>query len=485
MVPVRLPVDGDGIGADASIRCHDRFPRGPGQSRSSLMRNGKHPFRRSLGLALAALALAAASMASAQRAPPVERVRQALPVPARVHELPSRRPDVLPLPQAAVDNAANGVVRSAPTRLEFRRLVRAHRNVIDTDRTGAPVVRSEIVAIDPSAGSLQRAQSAGFTIARESVLDELGVRVVVLRARDGVGTRAALRRIQRLDPDGQYEYNHLYLGSASSGGGGQAPVSSTVARAAGTPGRIGLVDSGVDGSHPALAGVQLHTWGCGGRRRPDHHGTAVASLLAGDTGTGTIPAQAMLFAADIYCGQPAGGTATGLAEAMAWLAGERVGVINLSLVGPHNRLLERVVRAMHGRGHVLVAAVGNDGPAAPPLYPAAYPEVIGVTAVDARLNVLPEAGRGPQVDFAAPGADLRVAMPGGGWAAARGTSFAAPIVARLAAQLMPAASGGRNDAVRSALAEQARNLGSPGRDNTFGHGLLGTAPGVAQADAPQ
>ncbi|GGK01171.1 S8 family serine peptidase [Luteimonas terricola] len=449
------------------------------------MRNWKHSSPRYLALALAALALAAASAASAQRIPHTGRVPEALPVPARVHGLPSGQLQELPVPQAAIEKAANGVLRSAPTTVEFKRLARAHRDVIDTDRTGAPVVRSEIVAIDPSVESLRRAQAGGFSIAGQSELDELGLRIVVLRARDGMGTRAALRRMRRLDPDGQYEYNHLYLGSASKGAGGQAPASTLVARAGGRPGRIGLVDSGVDGGHPALAGVELHVWGCDGGPRPDRHGTAVASLLVGDTGDGTVaPAPATLFAADIYCGQPVGGTVTSLAEAMAWLAREQVGVINLSLVGPHNRLLERVVQAMHRRGHVLVAAVGNDGPAAPPLFPAAYPEVIGVTAVDARMRVLAEAGRGPQVDFAAPGADLRVAVPAGGWDRVRGTSFAAPIVARLAAQLVPAPSGEGNEAVRNALAAQARNLGGPGRDNTFGHGLLGTAPGFVEADPP-
>jgi subtilisin family serine protease len=69
------------------------------------------------------------------------------------------------------------------------------------------------------------------------------------------------------------------------------------------------------------------------------------------------------------------------------------------------------------RGHVIVAAVGNDGPAAPPLFPAAYAGVIGVSGVDAKLRVLPESASGPQVDFSASGVvDTKL----------RGTSFAAP-----------------------------------------------------------
>src|SRR5256885_5575025 len=81
------------------------------------------------------------------------------------------------------------------------------------------------------------------------------------------------------------------------------------------------------------------------------------------------------------------------------------------------------------RGHLVVAAVGNDGPAAPALYPAAWPGVVGVTAVDARQQVLVEALRGAQVKFAAPGADMAAAGPHHRHAPGRRTSFAPPILA--------------------------------------------------------
>ncbi|UUZ52743.1 S8 family serine peptidase [Massilia sp. H-1] len=120
--------------------------------------------------------------------------------------------------------------------------------------------------------------------------------------------------------------------------------------------------------------------------------------------------------------------------ALAWMARERVAVVNLSIVGPPNQTLERVVGAMVKRGHLLVAAVGNDGPAAPPLYPASYPGVVGVSAVDKRGRVLPEAGRGAHVMFAAPGNNMVSAAPGAPpYRQVRGTSFASPIVAAMLA----------------------------------------------------
>jgi subtilisin family serine protease len=104
-------------------------------------------------------------------------------------------------------------------------------------------------------------------------------------------------------------------------------------------------------------------------------------------------------------------------------------VINISLVGPQNAVVAKAIGAVQRRGIRVVAAVGNDGPAAPPQYPASYPGVLAVTAVDARGHALPEAGKAAHLDFAAPGADMAAALPGQGYARVRGTSFAAPLAA--------------------------------------------------------
>ena len=135
--------------------------------------------------------------------------------------------------------------------------------------------------------------------------------------------------------------------------------------------------------------------------------------------------------------------------------------------------LAHIVGALTSRGYLLVAAVGNDGPAAPPLYPASYPHVVGVTAVDAHRRVLIEAARGSQVMFAAQGADMSAADIGGKYSAIRGTSFAAPIVAALLAQSVTAPDLGGSNAAIEALAQSAIDLGPKGRDLTYGFGLVG------------
>jgi len=353
-----------------------------------------------------------------------------------------------------------------------RELLRRNSSVLEADRAGEPLVRGEVLAFSPTPKALDALRAAGFTQLRERRLDGLDLRVLVLQAPPGLGTAAALDRAREIDPPGSYELNHVYTGSGTLAPAGGASGAAT-APAPAVPGRIGLIDGGVDERHPVLRAARLQTHGCDARH-PSAHGTAVASLMVGEGRSfhGAAPG-ATLYAADVFCDQPTGGAVDAVAEALGWLAQERVPVINISLVGPANRLLERVIAAMQARGHVIVAAVGNDGPAAPPLYPAAYPGVVGVTAVDARRRTLPEAAQGPQVTFAAPGADMAAADGAGGFSLARGTSFAAPLVAGLLAQHVSALAPGNANAAIGALAAIGLDLGAPGRDPVFGLGLVG------------
>jgi subtilisin family serine protease len=292
-----------------------------------------------------------------------------------------------------------------------------------------------------------------------------------------MSTRRALRKLRELDPEGEYDYVHLYLASGEVAEE-PATAAATDAAAAALPAvpsgaRIGLIDSGVDGTHPVLAGATIVRHGCDGAVFPAAHGTAVASLLVG-TGDGfasVIPG-ATLYASDIFCGH-GGGSIGLLAIALNWMAQEKVAVVNISLVGAKSVLLTGLVRAMTKRGFLLVAAVGNDGPTAPPLYPAAYPEVVGVTGVDAKRRVLPEACRGEQVDFAAAGADLSAAAVGGGFEEIRGTSFATPIVAALLARSLQVPDPAAAQNALLELAATAIDIGNNGTDPSYGKGLVG------------
>jgi hypothetical protein len=345
-----------------------------------------------------------------------------------------------------------------------KRLLRDHPDQLEADPRGEPALRGEVLAWSPSEATLRIARDAGAAIVRDEVLPGLGDRMVVLRLPSGASTADLVDRLRAADPDGSYDFNHVYTGSGAADGvpaGGRAV-------------RIGLVDSGVDGDHPVFEDAAITRWGCNGQAIPAPHGTAVAALMVGRSEhlRGAAPG-ASLYAADVYCGSPVGGAADRIAAALGWLDAQQVGVVNISLVGPANALLGRAVAAMEARGHLLVAAVGNDGPAAPPLYPASYPGVVGVTGVDRRGRPLPEAARGPQVKFAAPGSQMVSAAPGTPpYRQVRGTSFAAPIVAALLAQRLP-----RPDRAAAARAVDAlaREAGGGVANEETGYGIVGAA----------
>jgi subtilisin family serine protease len=299
-----------------------------------------------------------------------------------------------------------------------------------------------------------------------------------------------LKKLRKLDPEGIYDFNHVYLesGESMAGTGQPAGAVNVPATGSGTV-RVGLIDGGIDANHVSLRANVVHAVGCDGAPVPSAHGTAVASLLVGSAGSfhGAAPG-AELFAVDVYCGRPAGGAVDSVAAAFGWMARYRVAVINVSLVGPRNALLERVVASLVSRGHLIVAAVGNDGPAAAPLFPAAYDGVVAVTAVDQRHRVLLEACRGKHLDLAALGADISAAAEGqpDGFAAVRGTSFASPLVAGLLAKALPTPDvTSRAQAVDSLMAG-AQDLGPRGRDDIYGAGLVGAelSPVVTRTNSP-
>ena len=154
-------------------------------------------------------------------------------------------------------------------------------------------------------------------------------------------------------------------------------------------------------------------------------------------------------------------------------------MINISLVGPQNRALKAVIDALLARGHIVVAAVGNDGPARPVGYPAAYEGVIAVTSVDIERRIQIDANRGPEVAFAAIGVDVPVATLKSGYSTATGTSFAAPFVAARLALMVTQPDVPSSQRAREDLRAEAVDLGAPGRDEVFGYGFIGEGAATA------
>lgn len=336
----------------------------------------------------------------------------------------------------------------------------------------------------------------GFRVVETLPLGHLGLTVHRLAIPPAMSVPRAVSILSQRFPAARIDANHHYR----PGAGPAFPASfarqligwQDLPEDCGKGLRIGMIDATVDRAHPALRGkaIRFRAFTTPGRRpAPASHGTAVAAILVGNAiagkGWGGLVPGASLAAAGIFEVNRNGSqvaTARGLLAAVDWLAGKRVQVVNLSIAGPDNRIVRLAVQRAVKRQLVLVAAAGNWGSASPPAYPAAYPEVIAVTAVSADGRVYSHANRGRYVDFAAPGVRMWTAVPEGGRYQS-GTSFASPYISAMAALLISAGAERRSSTLRRLLRQHAIDLGPPGRDDVYGWGRVALRP--ACADPPR
>ncbi|PZQ17866.1 MAG: peptidase S8 [Ancylobacter novellus] len=239
---------------------------------------------------------------------------------------------------------------------------------------------------------------------------------------------------------------------------------------------VAIIDSGVDARHPSLKGAVIESFDpVGGTFRPHAHGTAVAALAAGRGDLDSpAPAARVLairaFAPDQPAKPGAQGTTMHILRGLDFAASRGAKVVNMSFAGPRDAKIAEFMAAGAAKGAIYVAAAGNAGPASPPLYPAAEPGVIAVTATGADDALLAVANRGPHLSVAAPGVDVLVAAPGGGYAYMSGTSMASAEVAGVVALLAEAKPGLTASEAKAALESSARDLGAAGPDPDFGAG---------------
>jgi minor extracellular protease Epr len=342
-------------------------------------------------------------------------------------------------------------------------LVRRNPEALELDLRGDAAVKGELILLDPTPQALKAATDAGFVLQDQDMVEGLDIGTARLRAPAGTSLAKAERLLRKLAPGSAVQSNPIYQPS----GGAGAPAPADAALLAPGPGAaIGMIDGGV-ATHPALPSGIVQRGFAAGAPFPGDHGTAIASILVGQGAVRGVSPRSRLFAADIFGRDPAGGNALAIARALGWLSQSGAKVVNISLAGPDNALLARAIAAADRRGLLLVAAVGNDGAAAPPAFPASYPQVIAVTGVDRQGRPLIEAGKARHLDFAAPGAGLLAAKAAGGTAIVRGTSFAAPFVTGRIARLAAQGALPRARAI-TLLAAEAR----PAKGSRAGRGLI-------------
>jgi len=238
---------------------------------------------------------------------------------------------------------------------------------------------------------------------------------------------------------------------------------------------IAVIDSEVDKRHSELQGaISSELNPIGAKPVPHSHGTAMAGAIASrDRLLGVAP-EAKILAVKAFgeASDAAGGTTVSIVKGIEWAVSQGAKVINMSFAGPRDPSLERALKAAHDKGVILIAAAGNAGPKSPPLYPAADPHVIAVTATDSRDRIFRGANQGPQVSVAAPGVEILAPAPDSAYQMSTGTSIATAHISGVVALMLERDPTLRPADVRRILEATASDLGTKGKDIESGWGLV-------------
>nr|WP_286947942.1 S8 family serine peptidase [Pseudomonas sp. UBA6718] len=402
----------------------------------------------------------------------------AVPAPAPAAPLPGVTPAPGPPPPLQPARRSGSLLDQPP----LQAAPVQWRGVAPPPADDLPPLREWLVfAADQAEAERQRLalQPFGLRILRRQQLPSLGLVLSVFRLPAEADVLQLERELRARFPDWQQELNQRYRPLAQPDaaelqlrnwgqramGRGQ-PVPTECGRGL----QLAMLDGPVNTTLAEFAGADLHYQSLPPAQyatrsaEAQRHGTAVAALLVGRGQVAGLLPGARLQALGVF-GED---REAGLHTRSDWviLALERVAAlqpppraVNLSFGGSRSQLLEGLFERLGERLH-FVAAAGNDGHAGV-RYPAAYPEVLAVGAVDARLRRLRQSNFGRHLALVAPGEDIWTLDGTGQGFFASGTSFAAPFVS---AALALAASP-------EALLAQARDLGVAGRDEQYGAGL--------------
>lgn len=327
-----------------------------------------------------------------------------------------------------------------------------------------PPLPNQMIALI-SIEELVAAKAQGAVVLQEESLTELGSVLVTFDSSQPIPINSEPNHLYQLDslgnktPDNKEAKNAL---SQASMMGVEKPL---IAKQ-----KVGLMDSSIDLQHACFDDLTINQHNFHDAAQPSfQHGTAMASILLGENNCNAqgLLNQAQLFNAVVFAQSDSGAVVASAAQLVAglnWLLTQQVNIINMSLSGPPNRIIEKALQHVAARGITIVASAGNDGRAAFPRYPAAYPEVIAVTAIDQQLNAFNRAAQGDHIEVAAPGVNILIAQKKS-YATLSGTSLAAAMVTAVLASEQPSLK-------RLDLSQRTEDLGSKGRDITYGFGLL-------------
>lgn len=366
------------------------------------------------------------------------------------------------------------------------------------------VARQILVLVDqnqPSSVGLDLARRHGLQRLSSRPIELLGARLELFRIRGSRSDTAVLAALQRDGRIRSAQFNQRYFHTGEKArqvamvpqyGPRNVHLPEAHQLALGRKVMIAVIDSAVDTTHPDLKGAVVRSFDAAGGRQsaPDFHGTAVAGIIRSRGVVEGIAPQAEIMAVRAFWTKnsralPETNTDV-LLTAIDWAVRNGARVLNMSFVGPRDAALEALLEAARKQRIVMVAAAGNAGPEAAPAYPAAYPGIIAVTAVDEKDRRYRHSNRGSYIAVAAPGVDVLAPVERGGHSYLSGTSFAAAYVSGIAALLLERDPNLGAQSLGELIAAGADDLGPAGRDEDYGAGrvnafssLKSMAPGLA------
>ncbi len=401
----------------------------------------------------------------AEPTPATPKVKQAAPTPPPAPPLPDRK-QVDPIPPTIAALTAGRPHRP----LEILVLV----NAANADEISARLAQEQDLTADPPVPLV--------------LLDAALVR---FRFEDGRSMESVLTALSA-DPDVDLiQPNYDYQASK------EPTVPSNVPQYAGEAIRLGeahrlargqgvmiaVIDTAIEADHPELTDAIADVFDAvgDGQSNVELHGTQIAGILRSRAKlTGVAPDSKLLSVRAFRRGDEAGtaqSTSLRLLKGIDWAFDSGAKVMNMSFTGPLDPLLERIVTAAAEKGVIFVAAAGNDGQEAPPAYPAAYPQVIAVTATDEKDRVYANANRGDYISIAAPGVDIVVPALKGSYGLSTGTSMAAAHVSGVVALLLERDGNLSAAEITTILASSARKPPEPFGE-AMGAGILDAAGAV-------
>lgn len=353
--------------------------------------------------------------------------------------------------------------------------------------------REVLVTLQPGAGDADV-----FALAQDFGLDGqtlyqsplLGTRIVRFRIPD---TRTVAQVVQQLGGDARVSIAAPhYVYTASQGAAKPLPIPQYAPAklkleeahklARGKRVKIAVIDTAMDTAHPVFAGARIETFDAlGGGGKAEAHGTAIAGIAAARSELEGVAPAADVISVRAFTAQQGASPKSftfAILKGLDWAVMSGARVVNMSFAGPEDPILAKAVAAAEERGLILVAAAGNGGPGAKPAYPAAYAQVLAVTATDDRDELYKDANRGRYIALAAPGVDIIAAAPGGAYDVSSGTSLAAAHVSGIAALMLERDSQLTSAQIRSALTASAQKLKGKGAQDV-GAGVADAAAALA------